>query len=66
MQRKSEALNKLEEAVLLIDKIESVVNRVRPGDQVQAGIIYQLYEAVTLLREKIVETRLIILQEPEN
>ncbi|MEM4718043.1 MAG: hypothetical protein QXE81_04705 [Desulfurococcaceae archaeon] len=66
MQRKIEALNKLEEAVLLIDKIESVIYSVKPGNQVQAGTIYRLYEAITLLREKIVETRLIILQEPEN
>jgi len=51
-------VEKLEEALDLIDKIESTVSKLRPGDQISAGLIYQLYETLVLLREKVVEARL--------
>jgi len=63
LQKKNEVLDKLDEAITLIDKIESFLGRVKPGDNVQPGILYQIYESLMLLREKIVETRLMVLQE---
>lgn len=51
-------VNKLEEILSLIDKIESTISKLKPGDQISPGLIYQLYEAVMLLREKVIEARL--------
>lgn len=51
-------VNKLEEILNLIDKIESTISRLKPGDQVSSGLIYQLYETIILLREKVVEVRI--------
>ena len=51
-------VDKLEEALNLVDKIENTISKIRPGDQISPGLIYQLYETVVLLREKIVEARL--------
>jgi hypothetical protein len=51
-------VNKLEEILNLIDKIENTISKLKPGDQISSGLIYQLYETIVLLREKVVETRL--------
>jgi hypothetical protein len=51
-------VNKLEEILNLIDKIEGTISRLKPGDQVSSGLIYQLYETIILLREKVVEVRI--------
>lgn len=50
---------KLEEAIDLVDKIESFINRIDPrGGKVSAGVIFQIYQNLVLLREKIVEARM--------
>ncbi|MCC6040944.1 MAG: hypothetical protein LM557_02075 [Desulfurococcaceae archaeon] len=51
-------INRLEEALDLVDKIESTISKLKPGDQISPGLVYQLYETLVLLREKIVEARL--------
>lgn len=62
MQRSEEILSKLDEAFALIDKAETFVERLKPGDQVSAGVVYQIYEALVLLKEKILEIRLLVIQ----
>ncbi|MEM4482239.1 MAG: hypothetical protein QXK88_06510 [Desulfurococcaceae archaeon] len=54
-----ELVSKLEEAIDLVDKIEGFISRVKPGDQIAPGLIYQIYESLVLLREKIVEARMV-------
>ncbi|MEM1528916.1 MAG: hypothetical protein QXU03_03695 [Desulfurococcaceae archaeon] len=66
MQKSEELLSKLDEAVALIDKIEMFISRLKPGDEVPAGIVYQVYESLVLLKERIFEIRLIIIQESEK
>lgn len=66
MLRKDEVLAKLSEATDLLDRLELLVNRMKPGDQLQPGLIYQIYESLVVLREKILETRIIVLQEPDT
>jgi hypothetical protein len=51
-------IDRLEEALDLVDKIESTISKLKPGDQISPGLVYQLYETLILLREKIVEARL--------
>jgi len=48
----------LEEAIDLIDKIESFVSRLSPNEKVSPGIIHQIYQNLVILREKIVEARM--------
>lgn len=66
MQRKNEVLNKLDEAMNLAEKIELFISRVKPGEEVNQGVIYQIYESLVLLKEKLLEIRLIVLQEKEK
>lgn len=66
MQKSEMLLSKLDEAVALIDKIEMFVSRLKPGDQVPAGVVYQVYESLVLLKEKIFEARLIIIRESKE
>ncbi|MEM0246668.1 MAG: hypothetical protein QXG15_02500 [Desulfurococcaceae archaeon] len=66
MQKSEELLSKLDEAVALIDKIEMFISRLKPGDEVPAGIVYQVYESLVLLKERIFEIRLIIIRESEK
>jgi len=66
LQKSEELLSKLDEAVALIDKIEMFISRLKPGDEVPAGIVYQVYESLVLLKERIFEIRLIIIQESEK
>ncbi|MEM0000279.1 MAG: hypothetical protein QXH02_04275 [Desulfurococcaceae archaeon] len=66
MQKSEELLSKLDEAVALIDKIEMFISRLKPGDEVPAGIVYQVYESLVLLKERIFEIRLIIIRESEE
>lgn len=66
MQRSEKVLSKLDEAVTLIDKVETFISRLKPGDQVPAGVVYQIYEALVLLKEKILEIRLMIIQEDKQ
>lgn len=54
----SALVERLDEALSLIDRIESTISKLRPGDQISPGLIYQLYETVVLLRERVVEARL--------
>ncbi|MEM1638703.1 MAG: hypothetical protein QXJ69_01315 [Desulfurococcaceae archaeon] len=66
MRRKNDVLNKLDEAMDLVEKIELFTSRMKPGEEVNQGVIYQIYESLVLLKEKILEARLIILQEQEK
>ena len=55
----SPVVYKLEEAIDLVDKIESFINRIDPhSGKVSAGVIFQIYQNLVLLREKIVEARM--------
>ena len=63
MQGREDLVAKLDEAIDLLDKLEMLVSRLKPGDNVQAGLLYQLYQSLTLLREKILEARLTAVQE---
>ncbi|MEM1629043.1 MAG: hypothetical protein QXP02_06300 [Desulfurococcaceae archaeon] len=49
--------SELDSAIDIIDKIEGIINRLRPGEKISEGIVYSLYENLVLLREKIVEAR---------
>lgn len=62
MQTRDDLLSKLDEAVSELDRLESLLTRIKPGEQVQPGLVYQIYESMVLLREKILETRLLILK----
>lgn len=53
-----EVVRTLDEAIDYIDKIEALVSRLKPGDTVQAGLVYQIYELLVLTRERVVEARL--------
>jgi len=66
LQGREEVVAKLDEAINLLDKLETFIGRLNPGDSVHAGLIYQLYESAMLLREKIIEARLMILGEKET
>ncbi len=63
MQGREDLVTKLDEAIDLLDKLEMLVSRLKPGDNVQAGLLYQLYQSLMLLREKILEARLTAVQE---
>jgi len=63
LQGREDLVAKLDEAIDLLDKLEMLVSRLKPGDNVQAGLLYQLYQSLTLLREKILEARLTAVQE---
>lgn len=52
------AVRALEEAIDYIDKMSALLNRIKPGDTVTPGFIYQLYELLTFTREKVVEARM--------
>ncbi|MGC8982157.1 MAG: hypothetical protein ACP5KA_00145 [Desulfurococcaceae archaeon] len=53
-----EVVKALDEAINYIDKLESVLSRLRPGEQLTPGALYQIYELLMLTREKVVEARL--------
>jgi hypothetical protein len=63
LQGREDLVAKLDEAIDLLDKLEMLVSRLKPGDNVQAGLLYQLYQSLMLLREKILEARLTAVQE---
>lgn len=63
MQGREDLVAKLDEAIDLLEKVEMLVSRLKPGDNVQAGLLYQLYQSLMLLREKILEARLTAVQE---
>lgn len=63
MQGREDLVAKLDEAIDLLDKLEMLVSRLKPGDNVQAGLLYQLYQSLMLLREKILEARLTAVQD---
>jgi len=48
---------RIEEAIDLIDKLERIVSRLQSGDKVTPGTLFQIYETLMTLREKIVEIR---------
>ncbi|QOR94242.1 hypothetical protein IMZ38_06385 [Thermosphaera chiliense] len=48
---------RIEEAIDLIDKLERTVSRLHSGDKVTPGTLFQIYETLMTLREKIVEIR---------
>ncbi|RLG81742.1 MAG: hypothetical protein DRO13_00305 [Thermoprotei archaeon] len=54
----SSIVKKLEEAIDLVDKIESFISRLKPGEKVSGGVVFQIYQSMVLLREKIVEARM--------
>lgn len=53
-----EIVKLMEEAIDLVDKIEVIVSRIEKDKPVSSGVIYQIYENLVLLREKIVEARM--------
>ena len=53
-----EIVSKLDEAIDIIDKIEAFINRINPNEKVAPGTIFQIYQNLVLLREKIVEARM--------
>jgi len=55
--KKAVILGKIEEAIDLIDKLESILSRIRVGDPISSGSLYQIYETIVILREKIIEIR---------
>jgi hypothetical protein len=63
LQGREDLVAKLDEAIDLLEKVEMLVSRLKPGDNVQAGLLYQLYQSLMLLREKILEARLTAVQE---
>lgn len=63
MQGREDLVTKLDEAIDLLEKLEMLVSRLKPGDNVQAGLVYQLYQSLMLLREKILEARLTAVQK---
>jgi hypothetical protein len=48
----------LDEAIDIIDKIETFVSRIKPGQRVESGLVFQIYQNLMILREKIVEARM--------
>lgn len=54
----SQVVEKLEEAIDLVDKIMSFVNKLRPEEKTSPGVVFQIYQNLVLLREKIIETRM--------
>lgn len=54
----SSVVEKLEEAIDLVDKIISFINRLKPDEKVSPGLVFQIYQNLVILREKIVETRM--------
>jgi len=48
---------RIEEAIDLIDKLERTVSRLQTGEKVTPGILFQIYETLITLREKIVDIR---------
>lgn len=57
-----EVTKDIDEAINYIDKLELVISRLKPGDTLSAGVVYQMYELLMLTREKLVETRFKILK----
>ncbi|AFL66301.1 hypothetical protein [Desulfurococcus amylolyticus] len=53
-----EIIDLLEDAIDIIDQLEGVLQRLKPGDNITPGVIYQLYNSLVLLREKIVVARM--------
>ncbi|WP_448577647.1 hypothetical protein [Thermosphaera sp.] len=49
--------NRIEEALDLIDKLERTMSRLQSGDKITPGTLFQIYETLMTLREKIVEIR---------
>ncbi len=58
MSQDNTVIDKLEEAIDLIDKISGFINRLKPGEKVSPGTVFQIYQNLVLLREKIVEARM--------
>ncbi len=54
----NEIVKLMEEAIDLIDKIEMIISRIDRDKPVSSGVVYQIYENLVLLREKIVEARM--------
>jgi len=53
-----EVIGILEEAIDLVDKIESFIARLNPNEKVPPGLVLQIYQNLMFLREKIVEARM--------
>ncbi|OYT39129.1 MAG: hypothetical protein B6U89_04715 [Desulfurococcales archaeon ex4484_58] len=56
-------IGKLDEAIDLIDKIEGFISKLAPNKEVSPGIIFQIYQSLVLLREKIIEVRVEVLEK---
>ncbi len=56
----SSVVSNLEKCIDLIDKLMSICSRVHVGEQVSSSTLFQIYTIVVDLREKVVETRMII------
>ncbi|WP_052833781.1 hypothetical protein [Staphylothermus marinus] len=48
----------LDEAIDLVDKIESFLTRIKPNKKIEQGLVFQIYQNIVILREKIVEARM--------
>lgn len=53
-----EIVKLMDEAIDLLDKIEMIISRIEKDKPVSSGVIYQIYESLVILREKIVEARM--------
>ena len=65
LSSKNNIISKLDEAIGLIDKIETFINRIDPNEKVSPGTIFQIYQNLVLLREKIVEARMELVEGKE-
>lgn len=63
MKNKNSIITKLEEAIDLVDKIEAFFSRIEPGKKISPGTLFQIYQNLILLREKIVEVRVELVEE---
>lgn len=48
----------LEESIDIIDKIEAFIGRIDPMRGPEPGLIFQIYQNLVVLRERLVEARM--------
>jgi hypothetical protein len=41
----------LDEAIDIIDKIETFISRIKPGQKVESGLVFQIYQNLMILRD---------------
>ncbi|ADI31608.1 hypothetical protein [Staphylothermus hellenicus] len=58
MSKEKDVAELLDEAIDLVDKIESFLTRIKPNEKIEQGLVFQIYQNIVFLREKIVEARM--------